>query len=62
MTKVPLPLVLAFNFIEEFVTMCTSIVIRTQNGNAVLARNLDFDYAPLLSALSYNAVFTRNAK
>ena len=42
--------------------MCTSIVIRTQNGNAVLARNLDFDYAPLLSALSYNAVFTRNGK
>ena len=28
-TKVPLPLVLAFNFIEEFTTMCTSVVVQT---------------------------------
>ncbi len=61
-TRVPLSLILAFNFMEEFATMCTSLVIRTPSGRALLARNLDFDFAPLLSALTYDAVFTRKGK
>lgn len=58
----PFARLVAFNFLQEVATLCTSVLIKALDGRMLLARNLDFDFAPVLSDLAYEARFIQKGK
>jgi N-acylethanolamine-hydrolysing acid amidase len=50
------------NYVYEFTSFCTSIIVKLDNGTIVHERNLDFDFAADMKEITYIAKFYKNDK
>ena len=50
------------NALYELEAWCTSIVAQTPSGEIIHSRNLDFDFADYMRAITFRARFERDGK
>ncbi|CAG9319974.1 unnamed protein product [Blepharisma stoltei] len=54
--------ILVLNFMYEFYSSCTSIVVNTPDHHVLFGRNLDYDYAKYINKLVVEVDFIKNGK
>lgn len=60
--KIDFNTVVALNFINEFYSKCSSLIIRKQQNGIILGRNLDYDFPSIMRELSIDLSFYKSGK
>ena len=50
------------NYVYEFLTFCTSVIVRLPDGTIVHGRNLDFNFAKDMQSITYEAHYIKNGR